>query len=263
MSSTPRYDLPVTVPTPTSGTHAANKTYVDTATPAVHHTRHSSGGADAIAPSDIGAVATGRLVSSGTGLTGGGDLSADRTLAVSYGSSAGTACQGNDSRLSDARTPTAHASSHNPGGSDALSIPAFSGYNSTAMTVQNTSFSGIGLNNEQLDSHNWHSTSSNTERYTPQVAGWYQVECYVNKDSGWSTGNVAACILKNGSLVKGGADFNTAASVLRSTNSRLVFCNGSTDYVSFCCYQDSGTSQSLTIVDGSSSGMDVFFVRPA
>jgi hypothetical protein len=47
-------------------------------------------------------------MTAGTGLTGGGDLSASRTFAVSYGTSAGTACQGNDSRLSDARTPNAH-----------------------------------------------------------------------------------------------------------------------------------------------------------
>lgn len=47
-----------------------------------------------------------RQIITGTGLTGGGDLSADRTLAVVYGSSAGTAAQGNDSRLSDTRTPT-------------------------------------------------------------------------------------------------------------------------------------------------------------
>ena len=37
------------------------------------------------------------------------------------------ACAGNDSRLSDARTPTAHASSHNAGGSDALTIDAAAG----------------------------------------------------------------------------------------------------------------------------------------
>jgi len=55
-----------------------------------------------------GKVPTSRTVSAGTGLTGGGDLTADRSLAVSYGTSAGTACQGNDSRLSDARTPTSH-----------------------------------------------------------------------------------------------------------------------------------------------------------
>lgn len=37
------------------------------------------------------------------------------------GSAAGTAAAGNDGRLSDARTPTAHAASHRAGGSDALS----------------------------------------------------------------------------------------------------------------------------------------------
>jgi len=44
----------------------------------------------------------------GTGLTGGGTLAADRTFSVAYGTSAGTACEGDDARLSDARTPTAH-----------------------------------------------------------------------------------------------------------------------------------------------------------
>ena len=47
-------------------------------------------------------------MTAGTGLTGGGDLSANRTFAVAYGTSASTACEGNDARLSDARTPTAH-----------------------------------------------------------------------------------------------------------------------------------------------------------
>mgnify|MGYP006188521723 CR=1 FL=1 len=55
-----------------------------------------------------GYVPTTRTVSAGTGLSGGGDLSANRSLAVSYGTTAGTAAQGNDARLSDARTPTAH-----------------------------------------------------------------------------------------------------------------------------------------------------------
>ncbi len=56
---------------------------------------------------DVGAVDPTRQVIAGTGLSGGGDLSANRTLSVSYGTIAGTAAQGNDSRLSDARTPTA------------------------------------------------------------------------------------------------------------------------------------------------------------
>lgn len=43
-----------------------------------------------------------RVLTAGTGLTGGGDLTADRTFTVSYGTTAGTAAQGNDSRITGA-----------------------------------------------------------------------------------------------------------------------------------------------------------------
>ena len=46
-------------------------------------------------------------INAGTGLSGGGSLEADRTLSVKYGTAAGTATQGNDSRLSDSREWTA------------------------------------------------------------------------------------------------------------------------------------------------------------
>jgi hypothetical protein len=68
------------------------------------------------------AVPASRQINSGTGLTGGGDLTADRTLSVVYGNTAGTAAQGNDSRLSDARTPTAHAATHAAAGSDPVTL---------------------------------------------------------------------------------------------------------------------------------------------
>lgn len=48
-------------------------------------------------------VATTTTITAGTGLTGGGDLSADRSLAVIFGSSSTTACAGNDARLGDDR----------------------------------------------------------------------------------------------------------------------------------------------------------------
>ena len=51
----------------------------------------------------------------GTGLAISGS-----NVGVTFGSSAGTACQGNDARLSDSRTPTAHAASHASGGSDPI-----------------------------------------------------------------------------------------------------------------------------------------------
>lgn len=55
----------------------------------------------------------GVIVGAGLGVSSG-------TVSVTYGTTAGTACQGNDARLSDARTPTSHASTHQTGGSDAI-----------------------------------------------------------------------------------------------------------------------------------------------
>lgn len=46
-------------------------------------------------------------VAAGTGLDG-GTITTSGTLSVKYGTAAGTACEGNDSRLSNARTPTSH-----------------------------------------------------------------------------------------------------------------------------------------------------------
>jgi hypothetical protein len=54
----------------------------------------------------------------GTGITNTVNLDGSNTHSVAYGTTAGTAAQGNDSRLSNARTPTAHAASHATGGTD-------------------------------------------------------------------------------------------------------------------------------------------------
>lgn len=46
-------------------------------------------------------------ITAGTGLSG-GTITTTGTLAVTYGTTSGTACEGDDARLSDSRTPTAH-----------------------------------------------------------------------------------------------------------------------------------------------------------
>jgi len=71
--------------------------------------------ANGISDPNAALVDTLRTLSTGTGLTGGGDLSADRTFAVDFAasgvSSSTKAVRADDSRLSDARTPTAHTHS--------------------------------------------------------------------------------------------------------------------------------------------------------
>lgn len=74
--------------------------------------------------------------STGLNLTG-------TTLTVVYGTTSTTACVGNDSRLSDARTPTSHATSHKSGGGDAIKLDELSP--PTDITTLNASTSAHGL----------------------------------------------------------------------------------------------------------------------
>lgn len=63
---------------------------------------HTHGTPAAPTAASVGAVPTTRVLTAGTGLTGGGDLTTDRTFTVSYGTTAGTAAQGNDTRITGA-----------------------------------------------------------------------------------------------------------------------------------------------------------------
>lgn len=103
------------VPTPSTGTQAANKSYVDSAASAGAPDATTSGkgivqlagdlagtAASPTVPGLASKASTSRQIIAGTGLTGGGDLTADRTLTVSYGTDPGTAAQGNDSRITGA-----------------------------------------------------------------------------------------------------------------------------------------------------------------
>lgn len=97
----------------------------------------------AVTAAQVGAPSTARDLIAGAGLTGGGTLAADRTfnvgagtgitvnandVAVNYGTTAITACVGNDSRLSDARTPTAHAPTHSSASTDPVTVTNLAGF---------------------------------------------------------------------------------------------------------------------------------------
>ena len=99
-------------------------TLADPQTPTSHATSHQNGGADEVATATPAANA---IPKAGAG----GDLDGGW---ITYGTGASTACEGNDSRLSDARTPTAHAASHEDGGADEISVAGLSGLLATAQT---------------------------------------------------------------------------------------------------------------------------------
>lgn len=73
------------------------------------------------------------------------------TAAAIFGTTSGTVCQGNDARLSDSRTPTAHASSHVTGGSDKIR-DASASQDGLMTSAQASKLDGIaaGANNYSL-----------------------------------------------------------------------------------------------------------------
>jgi|LakMenEpi03Aug12_release.lakeMendotaPanAssembly.Ray.scaffolds.fasta_scaffold141747_2 hypothetical protein len=110
-------------------------------------------------------------------------------------------------------------------------IPAFSAYMSANQAPTNNALVKCAVDTEVFDTANCFNTSN--YRFTPNVAGYYQINGSV---AGYSTGTSltasATIIQKNGSTVAA-AQINGSSSflLLQPTITQIVYLNGSTDYV--------------------------------
>lgn len=134
----------------------------DPQAPAAH--THAESDVTGLVTDLAGKVPTSRSINTTIPLSGGGSLVSDRTLSVLPASTssvgvvelatdgetaASVVVQGNDSRLSNARTPTAHATSHEPGGGDAMAVDAAAGTGSLR-TLGASSTSACAGNDSRL-----------------------------------------------------------------------------------------------------------------
>lgn len=117
--------------------------------------------------------------------------------------------------------------------------PAFSAYGTTTQTIANATQTKVTLSNETFDTNNNFDSTTNY-RFTPTVAGYYQVTGSV----AWNLANNynQAVLFKNGSIYAIGPNSPTASLAICSV-STLVYLNGSTDYIELFCAQYSGSSQ--------------------
>jgi len=116
--------------------------------PAAHATSHENNGSDEISVTGLsGLLADGQTPLSHThgNITNAGAIGAAANLPIitttsgvlttsTFGTGANTFCEGDDSRLSDSRTPTVHAASHESGGSDEISLTGLAGLLQDAQT---------------------------------------------------------------------------------------------------------------------------------
>ena len=105
------------------------------------------------------------------------------TLSVSYGTTATTACKGNDSRLSDSRTPKAHAATATTYGAGTDSNYGHVKLSDSYTTSGGTAAYGVAASSYALV------TAYNTLN-SKLFLNWYKlVECYRGADPVWVTTN--------------------------------------------------------------------------
>jgi len=116
--------------------------------------------------------------------------------------------------------------------------PAFSARPSTTQSVTTATYTKVNLGTENFDTNNNFASS----RFTPTVAGYYQLNGSVYPVSTNSANYIWAFIYKNGATYASGSSAGAASTQDGiSVVSTLVYLNGSTDYVELYCYV-TGTS---------------------
>ena len=132
------------------------------------------------------------------------------------------------------------------GGTGVTAIPSFSAYNSTATTLTAATATKVQFQTKEWDTGNYFDATTNY-RYTPLVAGTYQVTANVGINSAnLVSGNLYFSIIyKNGVAFKYGTFSVISTTNANSLVSSLVQMNGSTDYLEIF-FSNGNASTSLT-----------------
>lgn len=120
-----------------------------------------------------------------------------------------------------------------------VAAPAFSAYLNTSQSIPTGVDTKVQFNTEVFDTASCYDTS--TYRFTPTVAGYYQVTVSVRDQTGAGAGTIRANIWKNGAVIATSIVLNNANG-MTSMTTNLIYMNGSTDYLEGYMFQNSGSS---------------------
>jgi len=110
--------------------------------------------------------------------------------------------------------------------SASTAAPTFSAYQSSAQSLSSGTWTKINLQTEEWDTNNNFDSATNY-RFTPTVAGYYQINGNAN---GNSNVQFIVAIYKNGTEYRRGGYVASTTAIGNSVAS-VVYFNGSSDYV--------------------------------
>lgn len=142
--------------------------------------------------------------------------------------------------------------------------PAFSAYASAVQTITTGTFTKVTLDVEDFDTN----TNFASNRFTPTVAGYYQLNCLLLLNGTISTIQGIVALYKNGTAYSRLVNINPAASLsvndsIAISGSILVYLNGSTDYVEMYGYYTGGTASFSSTSTSTTSRFNGCLVRGA
>lgn len=221
--------------------------------------RHQGDGNDKVAAyagqtpgdlEDVTASADGSIVIS--------EFSGKMSFVANFGTSAHTVCQGDDSRLSNARTPTAHASTHVTGGGDTIANAVAGGNAGLLSGADKAKMDRLGCSvlvdvdlggvNLSASGSTWTNVISAT--VNPSAGCTLHVDGQIQFNTG-SSNQVALELLRDGYVMPSSRRYRTVtASVYDSlvTSSRESFAAGS--HVIVMRY--TGSSSTAVTISGAS-----------
>jgi hypothetical protein len=116
--------------------------------------------------------------------------------------------------------------------------PTFAATMSSATTLSAGTWTKIGYNQKLWDTGSYYDATTNY-RFTPLVAGYYQVNASISFTSP-TIANPAFSIWKNNNEYIRGASSGVSAQYLYVSVSGIVYLNGSTDYIEIFQYNNTG-----------------------
>ena len=135
----------------------------------------------------------------------------------------------------------------------ATAAPAFSAYLGGNQSVSSGAFTKVNINTETFDTASCFDSTTNY-RFTPNIAGYYQVNAVV-RFSGTNLTESNPAIYKNGAAVSFGPyAVVTGQSVLTSIATVLVYMNGTTDYLELYAYVV-GTSPVFSFINAANTAL--------
>ena len=124
-----------------------------------------------------------------------------------------------------------------------VAAPAFRAYNNATQNITVSTWTKVSLQVEDFDTANCFDSTTNY-RFTPTVAGYYQVSGSVNFNYNGADGNLSrTAIYKNGSVYSQAANrLNTNGGPYESVNvTDLIYLNGTTDYIELYAISSNGS----------------------